>query len=578
MQRLLDGYSLSRLLEIAALLCATPGVSACFVGVFNDTGQISSDNALVTDAPPTPENSGDAGDASGCTAPSDTGNGTLDSCFNVNGAVAGYMKASEYSMNTFSHQSNHARGLVATDSLGNTYTFQRAAIADFAYDYTGTPSYLCQINTDGTQSSCVSITASGRPGNIPGALHVSAENDIYAATAQYSRRTGMGAPSTTDFTIQIRVCKYKSSPFSIDPTFGTAGCVEDTNSISSDQTGTADGHIGPWSYEVPMFMATKGLKADNSFLLVIGAQDSILKQPYFWSRDKLGGAPTGDYATWANGFRINLESADYNEAGVIPTINLGNDGFPLDTILVGLGFQSSGKLVAVSLADTAAAYSDFLGYRFNTNGTRDTSFGTILANSGPSGANNDDGFLWVAKKSTETRTVGFEMQLETHYAKAIVDSEDRILLVGTAFNGTNNGNFRILAFQANGGSASATTGNTSIAAWCNQGQKGGFDIVENPGFITGQDRVIVACSELVQPGFTYQVGIWSFDSGNLTLVPGFGSAGKITLDDEYTHGSVSLALLNPLATVPDLGRKLMFLGTQAGNGSDDVPLLSRYSY
>jgi len=326
-----------------------------------------------------------------------------------------------------------------------------------------------------------------------------------------------------------------------------------------------------------MFLDSKGLTTDTSFVLVVGAQDSILKRPYFWSRDKLGAAPSGDYSAWATGFRLNLISSSYDETGLIPVIDFGA-GVALDSILVGMNFQSSGRLVAVSLVNTPAAYSDFLGYRFKTDGTRDTGFGTIAANSGPSGANNDDGFLWVAKKTTETRTVGFEMQLETHYAKTIVDSEDRILLVGTAFNGTNDGNFRVLAFQANGGSASATTGNASIAAWCNQGQKASFDIIETPGFVAGQDRIFVGCSELVQPGFTYQIGIWSFDSGDLIATPAFGVAGKLVLDAQHDHSSVSLTLLNPLGTLPGLGKKVVYFGSQSGNGSDDVPLLSRYSY
>lgn len=486
------------------------------------------------------------------------------------------MKGSELSLGVFNNQNDHSRGFVATDSSGNTYTLFRADIADHSYSFTGTPSYVCKANQEGSDSICLQIGTPGGGGTLPGALHVSADGDIYVALAQFSGRTAPGALSTSDYQLRIKVCRYQASPFGIDTTFGTLGCADDTTAISSDQSAAAVGHIGPFSYEVPLAMTSKGSKTDNSFVLAIGVQDSIVGSPYFWSRNKNGGAPTGDYASWGPGFHLPLLAQNYDETGTFPTIQFST-GLAKVNVLIGMNFQSTGKIVAFSIINTHGAYSDLLGYRFNVTGVQDTTFGTTVSNLGANG-NNNEGFLWVAKKTIDLRTVGFELQLQTHFAKGIVDDEDRILLVGSAFNGTSHGNFRVLAYDQDGAILNHTSGNSSVPAWCHQNQKAGFDLLETPGSTPDSDRIFVACTELVQPGFTYQASIWSFDSGDLILTPGFGTAGKLALQsNDYDNGSVSLAVIDG-STAPEVGRKLVFFGTQAGNGSADVPQLSRYSY
>jgi hypothetical protein len=172
------------------------------------------------------------------------------------------------------------------------------------------------------------------------------------------------------------------------------------------------------------------------------------------------------------------------------------------------------------------------------------------------------------------------LDLQTHNAKGIVDSEDRVLLLGTAFNGTNDGNFRVLAYNEEGSTLNHSTGNASVTANCSQGQKNNLEIIETPNAVPAEDKIFVSCTEIINPAASpyYQASIWGFDSTDLSQLSSFGVSGKLDLP-AYDSGSLSLGLFGAISSL-GISRKLVVFGTYKPPSwsSDDVPLLSRYSY
>ena len=578
-----------RSLRGPVFLLAGSVLSGCFVGVFNNSALLEAQNSPVVTASgsPTPDVSG----SSSCSVPGDTGNGSLDTCFNPTGSLPGYLQASEFSDNALmvaSRQSSFQRPSLTTDSQGNIYTLHVMDPNDVfgGYSTVKTASSLCQIKPDLSARTCLTIgDASG--GALPGGLHVSADGDLYVAYGQISQSGPSGqALSSSNYQVNLRICRYITTPaFGIDTSFGSMGCFQDMNIIGEKRTTPSLYDFGMHHPNISgdgIFLDSRGTRSGGDFFLAAGMNGN--SRPYLLAITETGALATAQYSNWSSGYHnFTLRNQSYVEVpGVSTTMDFAAGSNFIGRI-VGLGFQSTGKLVVGMLFDNPrgglGTNAEFIAVRFDLNGTLDSSFGTV--------STNNDGYLWIAKQTTDSRDTGFDFYVDlartastrsaSNSARMIVDSEDRILIAGTAFNNinSNSGNFRVIAYDSNGTSQTASTGASSISAQCSPYGKSNLSIIETPGAVAGEDRIFVAClEEYSTPGDS----IWNLDSGTLAPITTWGTAGKLVLQNYTDTGSTHLALIPDLPSL-GIGRRIVFLGSRwILSAGSDIPMISRYSY
>ena len=231
----------------------------------------------------------------------------------------------------------------------------------------------------------------------------------------------------------------------------------------------------------------------------------------------VGTNPTGKTCVVSNGTgtilisNVTNVSVDCIERGGLDVTFNSPNGFAVQNNAAGSNGDDSGKAIAVDSqgrmlvagsSTNSAGNTDMALWRFNANGTLDTTFngsGIVVHNSAAGGAGDDSG-------------------------KAIaVDSQGRILVAGSSTNSAGNKDMVIWRFNVNGTLDTTFNGSGTIV---NNGAAGGVgDDSGNAIALDSQGRILVAGSSTNSAGNNDMV-VWRFNA-NGTVDTGFNKSGIV---------------------------------------------------
>ncbi len=544
-------------------------LNACVGGAFNQplplglSNDLSAPAEALPSASPTP---------SPTPSSSPTPTGVLDLTFNPLGALTGFFRPSEFTPVQSDLQFRNARSKLAVDNDGDHFIFYQPDPSVYGEtSVVKTPSVLCRISADSSSTECIELGLPSTGGATPGGLHIAPDGVLYAAYLGYG--ANIGSLSTTDYNLRLFVCRILKSPLRIDNSYAASeGCYKGTTLVSSYDGVTFTGFHETQVYgENSVFLDSHG--SSSSYVLAAGVT-SITDFPLFVALDKTGDPHPTLFATWSSGEYTHLFNVQsYSEPGGDPSMDFtGGTGINFANI-VGMGFQSSGKLVAIANIynpRNGVGNNEFIAWRFDTTGALDTSFGT---------SNNNDGYLWISKAESQPATAGFSMGLSSRFGRGIIASDDRIFIAGP----TNRGlglvlGMKVVAYTANGSFQTHDSGTVgSMSRYHMHSFQSNITLIDTPGEVMGEDLLYFGGNELAVDG-SLQTSIFALDSGSFALKSDFASSGTLVIS-QHGNSNLELALL-PELPLSSISKQLVVLGglsTESTNPTDMTPLISRYS-
>ena len=252
---------------------------------------------------------------------------------------------------------------------------------------------------------------------------------------------------------------HASDALSLDTSFGADGKVttsfsagDDVGSgiaVQSDDkivvVGTSDNGSGTSEFAVARFNVDGSLdtsfNGDGMVTTSFSAGDDVGSGIAVQSDDKIVVVGTSDNGSGTSEFavaRFNVDGSldtSFNGDGMVTTsFSAGND------VGSGIAVQSDDKIVVVGTSDNGSGTSEFAVARFNVDGSLDTSF-------------NGDGMVTTSFSAGNDVGSGIAVQ-----------SDDKIVVVGTSDNGSGTSEFAVARFNVDGSLDTSFNGDGMVTA------------------------------------------------------------------------------------------------------------------
>ncbi|MCL4557068.1 MAG: hypothetical protein M1491_00265 [Deltaproteobacteria bacterium] len=262
-----------------------------------------------------------------------------------------------------------------------------------------------------------------------------------------------------------------------------------------------------------------GGNSAQGYSIITDAQGRILVTGVAWA------ASNNTYMTiWRYNANGTLDTS-FNGTGYVTNNNAAGGSYAEGSSII---TDAQGRILVTGYAFDASNYDYMTIWRYNANGTLDTSFGTngIVFNNNAAGGNSADGY------------------------SIITDAQGRILVTGDAFDASNNYNMAIWRYNANG--TLDTAFNSTGIVFTNT--SAGGNNAEGYSIITDAQGRILVTGYAKDASSKNNMAIWRFNA-NGTLDTSFGTNG-IVFNNNAAGGNIA----DGLSIITDAQGRILVTG------------------